>query len=275
MYIDNLGRSTCPRAAHDDTSFTQRCRPHQQETLFAFLDSDKCSARHRDAVVVLLETGLRISEFCGLTVDNIDFSTNTLQVKRQMIYRKIGGVYRSYIQTPKTIAGYQSIPLNPLAVQSLHSLIARADLSVRGDSVTGFIMARNSSACTANSVERWIQTAIRRIRKKEPSFSNVTPHILRHTFCTNLFRLGVNPKAIQKIMGHAKISTTLDVYTHMEDEVLRKQIGELGNSISFIGTRRKTAEALPDSKEVDDLKFTPFCTLFERKDINRIGGIRL
>ena len=76
-------------------------------------------------------------------------------------------------------------------------------------------------------------------------------------------------------MGHAKISTTLDVYTHMEDEALRKQIGELGNSISFIGTRRKTAEALPDSKEVDDLKFTPVFTPFASKDMNRSGGIRL
>ena len=76
-------------------------------------------------------------------------------------------------------------------------------------------------------------------------------------------------------MGHAKISTTLDVYTHMEDEVLRKQIGELGNSISFIGTRRKTAETLPDSKEVGALQFTPIFTPFASKDMNRSGGIRL
>ena len=76
-------------------------------------------------------------------------------------------------------------------------------------------------------------------------------------------------------MGHAKISTTLDVYTHMEDEVLRKQIGELGNSISFIGTRGEITEAMPDSKEVDALQFTPVFTPFASKDINGSGGIRL
>ena len=52
-------------------------------------------------------------------------------------------------------------------------------------------------------------------------------------FCINLFRLGLNPKAIQKIMGYANTSTTLDTYTHMEDKALREQVGELGNNISF------------------------------------------
>ena len=52
-------------------------------------------------------------------------------------------------------------------------------------------------------------------------------------FCINLFRLGLNPKAIQKIMGYANTSTTLETYTHMEDKALREQVGELGNNISF------------------------------------------
>lgn len=199
---------------------------------------------------MLLETGLRVSEFCGMTVDDIDFSTNTLQVKRQIIYRKIGGVYRSNVQTPKTAAGYRPIPLSASAVQSLHNLIARADLNVKVDGVTKFVMARNSYECKAESVERWIRTVVRRIRKKHPSFPDVTPHILRHTFCTNLFRLGINPKAIQKIMGHTNISTTLDIYTHMEDEAIKSQIDELGDSISFTGTRFRTNEALSNKKSM-------------------------
>ena len=249
--------------------------PSQQETFFAFLDSDKCSARHKDVIVVLIETGLRISEFCGLTVDDIDFSANTLHVRRQLLYRPFDAGYRSYVQTPKTTAGYRTIPLSPSAIQALRNLIARADLNVEVDGVSGFVSSKNGSECKAGDIQRQLKDIIRRLRKQNPSFPDVTPHVLRHTFCTNLFRLGVNPKAIQKIMGHAKISTTLDVYTHMEDEVLRKQIGELGNSISFIGTRGKTAETLPDSKEVKALQFTPIFTPFASKDMNRSGGIRL
>lgn len=137
-------------------------------------------------------------------------------------------------------------------------------MSVKVDGVTRFIMARNSLECKAESVERWIQTVIRRIRKKDPSFSDVKLHIPRHTFCTNLFWLGVNPKAIQKIIGHAKISMTLDIYTHMEDEAIRSQIDELGDSISFAGTRHRANGALSSekSKEVDDMQSTPSRTPF-------------
>ena len=208
-------------------------------------------------------------------MDDIDFSANTLCVRRQLLYRPFDVGYRSYIQTPKTTAGYRTIPLSPSAIHALHNLIARADLNVEVDGVSGFVSSKNGSECKAGDIQRQLKDIIRRLRKRNPSFPDVTPHVLRHTFCTNLFRLGVNPKAIQKIMGHAKISTTLDVYTHMEDEVLRKQIGELGNSISFIGTRRKTAEALPDLKEVEALQFTPAFTPFASKDMNRSGGIRL
>lgn len=63
----------------------------------------------------------------------------------------------------------------------------------------------------------WVDGKWHRLRKDDPSFPDVTPHILRHMFCINLFRLGLNPKAIQKIMGYANTSTTLDTYTHMED----------------------------------------------------------
>lgn len=259
--------------------------PAQQRTLFAFLDSDKCSARHRDVVVVLLETGLRISEFCGLVVGDIDFDTSTLQVKRQILYRKIGTKCQPYVQTPKSMARYRPIPLSPLAVQSLHNLIARADLSVQVDGVTGLVMARNGRERNAKSVQGWLQGITQRIRKKDPSFPDVTPHVLRHTFCTNLFRLGVNPKAIQKIMGHANISTTLDVYTHMEEEALRKQIGGLGDSISFAEMKREMIEALPELV-VDETKggwqqpiyttaytIYTFFTPFASRGMDRNGGI--
>lgn len=257
--------------------------PAQQEKLFAFLDSDKCSVRHRNTVVVLLETGLRISEFCGLAVDDIDFGTSTLQVKRQIMYRKIGDKYRSYVQVPKTTAGYRTIPLSPSAVQALHNLIARADLSVKVDGVSGLVMAKNGSECRADSIQKHLRVIIRRLQKHDPSFPYTTPHVLRHTFCTNLFRLGVNPKAIQKIMGHTNISTTLDVYTHMEDEAIRSQIDELGDSISFAGTRHSANGALPNkkSKEVDDVQstpsrtpFTPYFTPFASRDMDENGGMR-
>ena len=46
----------------------------------------------------------------------------------------------------------------------------------------------------------------------------ITPHICRHTFCSNMARSGMNPKALQYIMGHSDISVTLNTYTHFQFE---------------------------------------------------------
>ena len=50
---------------------------------------------------------------------------------------------------------------------------------------------------------------------KEP-LPNITPHSFRHTFCTRMANAGMNPKALQYIMGHANITMTLDYYTHVD-----------------------------------------------------------
>ena len=48
----------------------------------------------------------------------------------------------------------------------------------------------------------------------EDKLPHITPHILRHTFCTNYANAGMNPKALQYIMGHANINMTLNYYAH-------------------------------------------------------------
>ena len=47
---------------------------------------------------------------------------------------------------------------------------------------------------------------------------NITPHVLRHTFCSKMARKGMNPKNLQYIMGHSDISVTLNTYTHISFE---------------------------------------------------------
>ena len=50
---------------------------------------------------------------------------------------------------------------------------------------------------------------------------NITPHVLRHTFCSKMARKGMNPKNLQYIMGHSEIAVTMDTYTHMGFEDAR------------------------------------------------------
>lgn len=52
----------------------------------------------------------------------------------------------------------------------------------------------------------------------------VTPHVCRHTFCSNMAKSGMNPKTLQKIMGHTDIGVTLNTYTHLNFDDIQKEI---------------------------------------------------
>ena len=62
---------------------------------------------------------------------------------------------------------------------------------------------------------------------------NITPHVCRHTYCSNMAKLGMNPKTLQYLMGHSDIGVTLNTYTHLglEDAVDElKRVEELENA---------------------------------------------
>lgn len=60
---------------------------------------------------------------------------------------------------------------------------------------------------------------------------NITPHVCRHTYCSNMAKSGMSPKTLQYLMGHSEIGVTMNAYTHLEDatEELRR-LEELNKS---------------------------------------------
>jgi site-specific recombinase XerD len=62
---------------------------------------------------------------------------------------------------------------------------------------------------------------------------HITPHYLRHTYCTTLYRSGIDVQVAQRLMGHARCSTTMDVYTHLsQEDVLAGSVDKLNDYIS-------------------------------------------
>lgn len=60
---------------------------------------------------------------------------------------------------------------------------------------------------------------------------NITPHVCRHTYCSNMARSGMNPKTLQYLMGHSDIGVTMNTYTHLglddaQNEMVRLQLVE-------------------------------------------------
>ena len=67
-----------------------------------------------------------------------------------------------------------------------------------------------------------IRTKYNKIYKEE--LPKVTPHVCRHTYCSNMAKSGMNPKTLQYLMGHADIGVTLDTYTHIGLEDAREEL---------------------------------------------------
>ena len=57
-------------------------------------------------------------------------------------------------------------------------------------------------------------------------YEKITPHVCRHTYCSNMAKSGMNPKTLQYLMGHADIGVTLNTYTHLGAEDAREELGK-------------------------------------------------
>ena len=88
----------------------------QEESLLSFVKSDKVYYKYYDELIILLGTGLRISEFCGLTDRDIDFENRTINVDHQLQY---SGKKSYRIETPKTDNGIRKIPMSDRVRQAL------------------------------------------------------------------------------------------------------------------------------------------------------------
>ncbi len=167
-------------------------------------------------LTLILETGLRISEACALTLDDIDWQHRCIYVRRQITVR--GGQHR--LVRLKTTAAYRTIPLTQVAIDVLMDEVQHRKPQIpeyKIDGVSGFVfLTRYGHAQTAHNIQESCRTAVRLYNEKycDGQPINVTPHLLRHAFCTNLINAHVDIKIVQYVMGHSSAGVTLDIYTH-------------------------------------------------------------
>lgn len=189
-----------------------------------------------DYLVVLSETGLRLAEFLGLTITDVDFKTRRLSVRRQLRSAKKSNHY--YIEAPKTETGARVVPITDQAFFALSRMIQRTkELPIQPmvDGVTGFIVTRpDGGLYSTPNFDTRIKHIRTHYRNKYGNTPNITPHVLRHTFCTELIQNGIPIPVVQSIMGHANASVTLQTYTHvMSDVASEKLLANIEDSGEF------------------------------------------
>lgn len=199
----------------DDTVPKTVLTLEQEAKLLYFAKSDTVYHKNYDEILILLKTGLRISELCGLTVSDLDFENHLISVDHQLLRNTELGYY---IETPKTKSSERQIPMVEATYQALKRVLAKQSgkrcIEIDGYSNFLFLNRKGNpkTACDFNSI---LRNLIKKYNKyHEEKLPHITPHTLRHTFCTNCANVGMNPKALQYIMGHANITMTLNYYAH-------------------------------------------------------------
>lgn len=240
-----------------------------------FMRTDPHFSKYFYGTFILFQTGLRISEFCGLTPDDIDFKEHVIHVRRQLIRIHDGEKTILFIERPKTENGVRDVPMiKDVEVAFQEVMKARPKIKEQviwdeghTESATGFLWIDKDghyevSQHWSNHL-RWATAKFNRIYKDE--IPQVTPHICRHTFCSNLASAGMSPKTLQVIMGHSSVEVTLNVYTHLEVGDIKAQF--FGNkqyefytlnrvpaviSLETEGEKGLLEEGEPDFSEVPD-----------------------
>ncbi len=194
----------------------------QQERYLRFVHA--CGGNYYDDIVILLGTGLRVSELYGLTKSDIDFERGCVHVQRQLC-QTADKPY--FVTAPKTSSGNRCIPMTATVCETFKHILASRGfpkVEMLVDGCSGFLFLDKNGK---PKVGMHLQNYMRGIRKKwvkqyGNTFPSVTPYVLRHAFCTDMQRAGIDVKCLQYLMGHSNVSVTLDVYTHTDYEAVEQ-----------------------------------------------------
>lgn len=200
----------------DDTEEKVALTPEQEENMLSFVKADKTYQKYYDEIVILLETGLRISEFCGLEMNvAVNMKDRSILVEHQLLRDSEVGYYTA---PPKTKTGSRQVPMSNRAYEAFKRVIRKRpkDIVFTVDGYSRFLFFnKNGLPKVAGNYESMLTGLVTKYNKThKDKLPHITPHTFRHTFCTNMANRGMNPNTLQYIMGHSNITMTLGYYAH-------------------------------------------------------------
>ena len=188
-----------------------------------FLEYSK-ESRYYNLFVVALETGMRIGELKALYWNDIDFSRRALWVKKTMcLVRGDHGAYFE-VHNPKTFSGNRLIPLTNKCIEALMRQKTLNTSTVQKYKDTNFTNLVFPSKKNQPFHDMVILESIHNVIAKMAAdgfyVEKFGPHTFRHTFATRAIENDMNPKTLQRILGHSSLQMTMNLYCHVSDDKL-------------------------------------------------------
>ena len=215
----------------------------EQRVFLGYIENEPRWNRYHSIFQVMLGTGLRVGELCGLRWQDVDIENRIIDINHciAVVYSvKDESKGKLVISPPKTKAGIRKIPIMKPVVDAFlkEYRIAKAKgfKSQELDGYTDFVFTTRKgnvfySAKLDNVLLRIVkayniqEASLAKEEKRTPFFlPHISNHMLRHTFCTRLCERDVNIKVIQTLMGHSNINVTMNVYAEVSEA---KQFDEI------------------------------------------------
>lgn len=208
-----------------------------------FLEAAKGSHNYAQYALIL-ETGLRTGEMIGLTWDAIDWEKRTLTVNKTLEFRYKQDEWRA--GPPKTESSYRTIPLTDTAYDILWEIYDTREYRNESknlstiltfmDRKTGqkrklvmrdlvFINWRTGMPAKNSSYDTHLYKLC-----DDAGIKRFCMHALRHTYATRAIESGMQPKVLQKMLGHASITTTMNRYVHVTDDSMQKAVAQFAKA---------------------------------------------
>lgn len=211
-----------------------------------FLDAAQNSHNYAQYALIL-ETGLRTGEMIALTWDTIDWDNHTLTVNKTMEFRYSQKTWRA--GPPKSASSYRTIPLTNKAYHILRELYdsrhARKESELLSQ-VLEYVDKRTGMLCSFIMRDLVFINYRTGMPNKNSSYDthlyklcsdagikNFCMHALRHTYATRAIESGMQPKVLQKLLGHSSIKMTMDRYVHVTDDSLKNAVAQFEANIKI------------------------------------------
>ncbi|MEV4775987.1 site-specific integrase [Microbacterium sp. LTA6] len=160
-------------------------------------------------VYVLAYTGIRWGEMSGLRVKNVNFVRKRILIEENAVLVNA----TVHVGSPKTNET-RSVPFPEFLTTPLR-------VACTGKSPDDLVFGkRDAHHRLPQSQDGWFAAAVKRARKVDHTFPKISPHDLRHTAASLAISAGANVKAVQRMLGHASASMTLDTYADLFDDDL-------------------------------------------------------
>lgn len=241
----------------DDSIKRDALTPKQERDFLKFIKEDEYFSQFYDGMFILFKTGLRISELCGLTIRDIDLQERTIDIHKQLQYT---GGKKAYIEQTKTDAGTRVLPMSDEVYEAFKRVISsrkKPKVEQMIDGVSGFLFLDDrGKPMLAYHWEKKFQHSVEKYNKiYKVELPRITPHICRHTYCTNMAKSGIAVKTLQYLMGHSDISVTMNVYTHLKLEDAKDELEQL-----------KVREQVKKEMALIDMEYA-------KKELKRVSGV--